>query len=141
MEKRTKYFLAVMVILCLISCGKRTTSFERTEVDKDSLQINNSFELTQNATFTNIGTVEPFDNSKPMIIDGKKYFNVSIEFKKSLNGELKIKSNDNLSYTSSKTESKNKETQSNNRNLLWIGLTAVIGTILVLYITLKKYTS
>ena len=145
MERGTKNlitctFLAVTVLLCIFGCGKRTTSFERTEIKKDSLQINNTFELTQNATFSDIGTVKPFDPLKPMLWGGNWYYNTVIEFDKSIKKGIEIKANDNLSYTGSESVAENKETQSNNRNLLCIGLTAVIGMLFVLYITLKKYT-
>lgn len=137
----TSFTIAVTILLmsAIWSCGKRITSTTRTEIKNDSLRIENSIELTQNTTMASIGTLQPLDNSKPMIIDGKKYFNVSIEFKKSLNGELNIKSKESLSYEGSESEAKNKETQKTDYSNIWIGLSAVIGILFVLYITLKKY--
>lgn len=146
MEKGTKclitsFTIAVTILLmsAIWSCGKRTTSFERTEIKNDSLQIDNKIELTQKSQLQEIGSIKPFDNSKPMVIDGKKYFNVSIEFEKSLKGELNIKYIKNLSYSGSKAEAENKETEKTDYSNIWIGLSAVIGTLFVLYLTLKKY--
>jgi len=143
MEKGTKNlivcFLLAISILPWLGCGKRTTSTAHTSIKNDSLQINNSFELTQNATFSDIGTIRPFDPLKPMLWNGYWHYNTVIEFDKSIKKGIYIKANDNLSYTGSEANAGLKETQSNNRNLLWIGLTAVIGTLFVIYLTLTKY--
>jgi len=142
-EKSTKklivcFLLSVSILYCVFGCGKRTTSITHTSIKNDSLKINNSFELTQNATFSDIGTVKPFDASKPMLWNGAWHYNTVIEFDKSIKKGIDIKANDNLSYKGSETEAKNKETQKTDNSNLYIGLSLVIGTLFVIYLTLKK---
>lgn len=146
MEKGTKniifcFVLAITILLAstIWSCGKRTTSTAHTSIKNDSLQINNSFELTQNATWSDIGTLRPFDPLKPMIIGGNYYYNTIIGFDKSISKGIDIKANDNLSYNSSKAISAEKHTEKTDNSNLWIGLSLVIGTLFVLYLTLTKY--
>lgn len=131
--------LAITILLCVFGCGKRITSTTRTEIKNDSLSIENSIELTQNATFNDIGSVRPFNALKPMIWNGKWYYNTIIEFDKSISSGSVLKSNENLSYTGSESQEKNKETQKTDYSNIWIGLSAVIGILFVLYLTLKKY--
>ena len=145
METGTKtlilsFALAVTILLCLFGCGKRVTSVDRINVKKDSLNISKHYELSQNITWGDIGSIKPFDALKPMLINGKWYYNTIIEFDKSIKSGIEIKANDNLSYTGSETSEKTKKTESNNKNLLWIGLTFVIGILFVIYLTIKKYT-
>jgi len=83
--------------------------------------------------------MKPFDVLKPMIIDGKEYFNVTFEFDKSISKELEIKSNKNLSYTGSESSESNRNTEKTDYSNIWIGLSFVIGILFVLYLTLKKY--
>lgn len=131
--------LAITILLCLFGCGKRITHTTRTEIKNDSLRIENSFELTQNATFNDIGSVRPFDALKPMLWNGKWYYNAIIDFDKSISSGSVLKGNENLSYTGSESQEKKKETVSNNKNLLWIGLSFVIGLLFIVYLNLKKY--
>jgi len=146
MEKGTKCLITaftsaitILLISAIWSCGKRTTSTTHTSIKNDSLQINNSFELKQNATFSDIGTVKPFDASKPMLWNGAWHYNTIIEFDKSIKKGIDIKANDNLSYTGSESVVENKETKKTDNSNLYIGLSLVIGTLFVLYLTLKKY--
>jgi len=144
MNKSTKnlivcFLLAISILCCVFGCGKRTTSTKHTSIKNDSLQINNSFELTQNATWSDIGMVKPFDASKPMLWNGAWYYNTIIEFDKSIKKEIDIKANDNLSYTVSDADAVSKETKKTDNSNLYIGLSLVIGTLFVIYLTLTKY--
>lgn len=132
--------LAVFILMCLFSCGKRTTRTTHTSIKNDSLQISRSIELTQNATWSDIGSVRPFDNSKPMLMDGKYYYNVVLEFDRSITSGNILKANENLSYTGSEIVAKDKKTEKTDHSNFWIGLSIIIGTLFVLYLTLKKYT-
>lgn len=135
----TSFTLAIVILFCVFGCGKRTTSFERIEIKKDSLNIQNSTELKQNYTFNDIGSIRPFDPLKPIILDGKYYYNVIIDFDKSIYSGVEIKSNNNLSYIGSESETKNKETVKTDNANLYIGLSFVIGILFVLYLALKKH--
>lgn len=144
MEKGTKnliicFVLAISILLAYTSCGERITSTERYHIENDSLQISQSIELTQNITIAEIGALRPFDNSKPMVIDGKKYFNVTIDFKKSLKGDLNIKSNESLSYTGSENSESNRNTEKTDYSNSIIGVIFVLALFLFLYIYLKNW--
>lgn len=146
METGTKTIIgafvpALSILFCLfcIGCGKRITTTEKHYINKDSISINNSLELRQNASWSNIGSLKPFDPSKPMIIDGKQYFNVTFEFGNAVTKEVAVKANDNLSYEGSEKSGSKRESEKTDYSNLWIGLTAVIGTLFVLYLTLSKY--
>jgi len=133
------FLLAISILCSVFGCGKRITSTKHTSIKNDSLQINNSFELTQNSTFSDIGTIRPFDASKPMLWNGAWHYNTVIEFDKSIKKGIDIKANDNLSYTGSESEAKNKEAVKTDNSNLYIGLSLVIGTLFVIYLTLTKY--
>lgn len=133
------FAITIFLVLGIWSCGKRITTTEHHSIDKDSISINKSFELTQNATFNDIGSVRPFDALKPMLWNGKWYYNVIIGFDKTVTKGVDIKANDNLSYTGSESQEKGKQTEKIDHSNVWIGLTAVIGTLFVLYLTLTKY--
>lgn len=141
MEKATLnlifcFSLAVTILLCLFGCGKRVTSIERIEIKKDSVRIENKVELTQNATFNDIGSVKPFDVKKPMLWGGKWYYNTIIEFDKSIKKGIEIKAGENLSYTGSESEVKNKNVKVSNTI---IGVIFVLALFLFLYIYLKNW--
>jgi hypothetical protein len=137
----TSFVIAITILLTsgIWSCGKRIASTEKHYIKNDSLTISNHYELTQNATFSDIGSIKPFDALKPMIIDGKWYFNTVIEFDKSIKKGIEVKAGENLSYTSSESSETSKQTEKTDNSNLWIGLTFVIGTLFVIYLTLKKY--
>jgi hypothetical protein len=146
METGTKtiigaFVLALSILFCLfcIGCGKRIASTEKHYIKNDSLNISNHYELTQNSTFSDIGSIKPFDALKPMIINGKYYYNAIIEFDKSIKKGIEIKAGKNLSYTGSEKSEISKQTEKTDNSNLWIGLTFAIGTLFVIYLTLKKY--
>lgn len=135
----TSFTLAIAILFCVFGCGKRTTTYEKHYIKSDSLNIQNNTELKQNYTLANIGTLRPFDNSKPIIIDGKYYYNVIIDFDKSIYSGIEIKANENLSYNGSESEIIDKETVKTDNSNLYIGLSFVVGILFVLYLALKKH--
>jgi hypothetical protein len=133
------FVLTISMLLFFASCGKRTTHTTRTNIRNDSLQISQSIELKQNATFSDIGTVRPFDASKPMLWNGAWHYNVVLEFDRSITSKSVLKGNENLSYNGSEFNTSQRVTEKTDRSNVWIGLSLVIGTLFVLYLTLKKY--
>lgn len=131
--------LSVTILICLFGCGKRVTSIERVEIKKDSIHIENSFELTQNATFNDIGLVKPFDAKKPMLWGGKWYYNTIIKFDKTIKKGIEIKAGENLSYTGSESEVKNKQVEKTDYSNSIIGVIFVLALFLFLYIYLKNW--
>lgn len=144
MDKGTKNviactLLAVVILVCLFACGKRTTATTRSIIKSDTLKVDNNFELKQNSTFSDISTVRPIDASKPMFWAGAWHYNVVLEFDKSIKKGVELKSNESLSYSSSGTEVKDKNTVKTDYSNVWVGLSMIIGTLFVLYLALKKY--
>lgn len=144
MHTRTKniifcFVLATAILCCIFGCGKRTTTYEKHYIKSDSLNIQNNTELKQNYTFNDIGSIRPFDPLKPIIMDGKYYYNVIIDFDRSIYSGIEIKANENLSYSGSESGKENKETVKIDNSNLYIGLSFVVGLLFILYLTLKKY--
>lgn len=129
----------IVLIVLLSNCGKRITTIEKHYIKSDSLIIDNSVQIAQNTVLNDIGSVKPFDASKPMLWGGNWYYNTIIEFDKSIKSGIDIKANENLSYTGSESESKNKETEKTDYSNLYIGLSFAVGLLFILYLTLKKY--
>jgi len=140
MEKGTinLIFCAVIALVILYSCGHRTTATEKKQIKTDSLNTENTRVLSQNITWSNIGSIKPFDALKPMIIDGKEYFNVSLHFDKSISTGTKIEGKENLSYTGSEITSKNKQSEKTDYTILILGIFTVVALFLFLYFYLKS---
>lgn len=147
MEKGTKCLIpcfvmaatGTIILLCLFGCGKRITQTTRTEIKNDSLQISQNIELTQNATFSDIGSVRPFDTLKPMLYNGKWYYNTIIEFDKSISSVSVLKGNESLSYTGSGEKKKGKETFRRNKGHIVAIISLIVSIFALVYVLLKKY--
>ena len=131
--------IKILLLLFFVSCGTRKTAKEYHTFKSDTLKVNNNYELTQNSMFNDILELKPIDNTKPIIINGKSYYNASILFDKSINNGIEIKGSENLSYSGSSEMSKSKNTESKNQNFLWIGIVFIIALFVMVYLILKKY--
>ena len=140
MEKGTINLIvcAIIALAILCSCGHRTSAIEKRQIKTDSLNIENKRVLSQNITWSNIGSIKPFNALKPMFIDGKEYFNVSIEFDKSISKGTKIEGSENLSYTGSEIHASNKQTEKTDYTILYLGMFTVLALFLFLYFYLKS---
>lgn len=84
-----RYSLIILIIL-FTSCGARKVAVEKTEsnlkVDSTSAIVKNEIVTTENNIRINTDTEEceitPIDSTKPVVIEGKKYFNAKIKIKK-----------------------------------------------------------
>lgn len=78
--------IASTVITMLSSCGTRKVVID--EVKKDSISqivtktIIDSISITENNIITDEFTITPLDTCKDIVIDGKTYRNVTINYKK-----------------------------------------------------------
>lgn len=125
----------------LLSCsGTRKTSLTKHRIETDTLSINNSVVLKQNIELRDIQQLNPFDASKPIRINGKDYFNVSIVFDKSKFSNFEIEKNINAKSGSIKEEVKIKETEKTDYTILVLGAILIIGAFIFLWFYLKKYT-
>lgn len=131
--------LAITILVITFGCGRRTTALSRTDFKSDTLNYNTSIELRQNSTFNDIGTVRPSDPSKPMLWGGAWHYNTVIQFDKTISSGLDIQSGESLSYQGEEQSGETHSTDRKNSGHIYLILSAVIGTLFVLYLTLKKY--
>jgi len=129
-----KYLLLLLIIT---SCGTRKTSNQSTSFKSDSLSVENSRILTQNIVLNDIYTITPFDASKPIIIDGKTYFNVTIKYDKSKFNNFEIKEVTKVIEIKKETENKNKETEKTDYSNTIIGIVFVISLFVFLWFKFK----
>ena len=127
-----KNYWVVLLLATYCSCGSRKVDIQHREFKSDLSVVDSSYVLTQNSRLNDTGEFTPIDNTKPFMVDGKEYFNVSIKFDKSKFDSIKIDKK-NISTVSSTSEiTDNKKTEKTDYTILIIGLAAVllIGAIL-----------
>ena len=73
--KSVNFYLAAILIGVVISCGTRKTKTSHHVFKSDSIIVDNSVILGQNIRFNNIVSLKPINPLKPIIFDGKEYFN------------------------------------------------------------------
>ena len=130
----------LLIIFLIVSCGTRKTSQQKTAFKSDSLSIENTRVLKQNIELRDIYSIKPFDVLKPMIIDGKEYFNASIVFDNSEIKEFQIEQKKLSVDVSKKSVEKVKEIEKSDTSNLWIGIAFVVGLFVFLWFKLKKLT-
>jgi len=116
----------ILIILLFISCGTRKSNTNRVDIDVDSISINNKRILEQNSTFNEILSIDPIDNSKPIIVNGKSYLNAKISYTK--NKAITLKIIDSSKTIKLKKEKKEtiKQTEKTDNTFLYIGLFLVL---------------
>jgi len=123
--------LAIIILLLLSSCGTRKTD----TIHKDSISINNTYSQGSKIVLGNTFTYKPFDNAKPMILDGKEYKNAIISNDKSIVIEKWKTRNINKTIVIEKI----KKTEKTDHTFLWIGLAFVICLFVFLWFYLPKF--
>ena len=134
--KSVNFYLAVILIGVVISCGTRKTAISSHVFKSDSIIVDNSVVLSQNTRFNNIVSLKPINPLKPIIFDGKEYFNASIVFDNSVIKEFQIEQKNLSVDVSKKNVEKVKEIQKSDTANLWLGIAFVIG--LVIYFLIRK---
>ena len=116
--KKIKYIFIILSLI-LVSCGSRKVSKTTIEEKKDStsvvdiktnIETKETIELNTNSkidTTTDEIIIEPVDNTKEIIVNGKTYKNVKIRHKKT---------KDNSLHTNQKKVSKNALKQQTEHN-------------------------
>ena len=131
--------IAVVILLLLSSCGTRKTDTSYQKQSKDSITIENHYTQATKTVLMDVFTAKPIDALKPMWIDGKKYQNAVISSDKSKVRYRTININQVHDIYRTHDISKTKSvTKTDNANL-WIGFFAVFGTLLVIFLILKKH--
>ena len=130
--------IAVIILLLLSSCGTRKVSNKQTTFKSDSLIIENKHILSQEIILNDIFTLKPFDTLKPMIINGKSYFNVVITKDKSKINKTEDKTENKALSIKKEIETKIKESEKTDNTLLYIGLFFVLCLFVFLWFYLKR---
>lgn len=118
--------IAILILLLLSSCGTRKVNKHNLDIKTDSISVDNKRILEQNSTFNEILSIDPIDNSKPIIINGKSYLNAKISYSK--NKAITLKTKDKFKATTLKKEKKEtiKKTKKTDNSFLYIGLFLVL---------------
>ena len=109
----------LLILLLLISCGTRKTSQQKTTFKSDSLSVENTRVLKQNIELRDIYSIKPFDVLKPMIIDGKEYFNATIVYDKSKFDNFEVSQGEKVIRIETEKEVKNKESEKTDYTILF----------------------
>lgn len=86
----TSIVIAIIVILLLSSCGVRKVNNQKIDIKTDSIVVDNKRVLIQKNSSHKIMSIKPIDISKPIEIDGTKYYNSTITFDENQVIDLKI---------------------------------------------------
>ncbi|MGB4984877.1 MAG: hypothetical protein WBO70_03770, partial [Erysipelotrichaceae bacterium] len=124
--KSVNFCLAVILIGVVISCGTRKTDISYQKQFKDSITIENHYTQATKTVLMDVFTAKPFDTLKPMIINGKSYFNVVITKDKSKINKTEDKTENKVSSIKKESETKIKETEKADNTVLYIGLFFVL---------------
>lgn len=128
----------IIMLLLLSSCsGTRKVSNKQTTFKSDSLIIENKHILSQEIILNDIFILKPFDTLKPMMIDGKSYFNVIITKDKSKINKTEDKTENKVSSIKKESEVKIKESEKTDNTILYIGLFFVLCLFIFLWFYLK----
>ena len=134
-----KTILKTIIILFLLSsCGTRKVSNKQTVFKSDSLIIENKHVLSQEIILNDIFILKPFDTLKPMIIEGKSYFNVVITNDKSKINKTEDKVENKVSSVKKESKTKIKESEKTDNTILYIGLFFVLCLFVFLWFYLKR---
>lgn len=125
------FLLLLSLAMLAMSCGG--TRKTNTQI-KDSIHIENNYSQGSKIVLGNTFVYKPFDNLKPMVIDGKTYQNAIISNDKS---KTIVKWNDRFITKTIVTEKK-KQTEKSDNSLMWIGIALVIALFIFLYFYLPK---
>ena len=130
--------IAVIILLLLSSCGTRKVSNKQTTFKSDSLIIENKHVLSQEIILNDIFILKPFDTLKPMVINGKSYFNVVITNDKSKISKIEDKTENKVSGVKKESETKTKQTEKADNTVLYIGLFFVLCLFIFLWFYLPR---
>jgi len=123
--------LAIIIILLLSSCGTRKIDTQQHE----NIVIENSYSNGSKIVLGNNFTYKPFDNLKPMILDGKKFENAIVSNDKSTIIEKWKTRNINKTIVIEKV----KKTEKTDHTILYIGLAFVICLFVFLWFKFPKF--
>ena len=128
----------LLILLLLISCGTRKTSQQKTTFKSDSLSVENTRVLKQNIELRDIYSIKPFDVLKPMIIDGKEYFNATIVYDKSKFDNFEVSQGEKVIRIETEKEVKNKESEKTDYTILFASMFFIAFLFIFLWFKLPN---
>ncbi len=132
--KLVKCFLGMLLLGVVLNCGgTRKANTQKKEIKSDSISVENRLVLKQNIVLRDIGSVRPFDPAKPIIVDGKEYFNCIIDFDKSQFYNFEIDSSHKEIKIAKEISVKDKQVEKTDYTLLWCGLFFIFCFFVCLY--------
>jgi len=129
--------IAVIILLLLSSCGTRKTDKKYHEIRSNYSLNDSSRILTQNVRLNDIGELIPVDNTKPFLVDGKEYFNVSIKFDKSKFNDFELNQTYTGTVNGASEISDNRQTEKKDNTLLYLGIVLIVGCLVFAWFYLK----
>lgn len=129
--------IAVIILLLLSSCGTRKTDKKYHEIKSNYSFNDSSYILTQNVRLNDVGELIPVDNTKPFIVDGKEYFNVSIKFDKSKFNDFELNQTYTGTVNGESEISDNRQTEKKDNTLLYLGIILIVGCLVFAWFYLK----
>ena len=127
----------LLIIFLIVSCGTRKTSQQKTTFKSDSLSIENTRVLKQNIELRDIYSIKPFDALKPMVIDGKEYFNATIVYDKSKLDNFEVSQGEKVIRIETEKEVKNKESEKTDYTILFASMFFIAFLFIFLWFKLK----
>ena len=128
----------ILILLLIVGCGTRKTSQQNTTFKSDSLSIENKRVLEQEIILKDVYSIKPFNALKPIVINGKEYFNAVIDFDKTIIKKSEIKEESRtIDIKKVKTE-KAKETVKTDYTILYLGMFFILCLFLFLWFKFKK---
>lgn len=126
------FLLLLSLAMLAMSCGG--TRQTNTQI-KDSIHIENNYSQGTKIVLGNTFTYKPFDNLKPMVIEGKTYQNAIISNDKS---KTIVKWNDRF-ITKTIVTQKNKQTEKSDNSLMWICIALVVVLGIIAYLKIPSF--
>lgn len=127
----------IIILLFLSSCGTRKTDKKYHEIRSNYSFNDSSYILTQNVRLNDIGELIPVDNTKPFLVDGKEYFNVSIKFDKSKFNDFELNQTYTGTVNGESEISDNRQTEKKDNTLLYLGIVLIVGCLVFAWFYLK----
>jgi hypothetical protein len=123
--------LMILLLLIFCSCGTRKTDTQQ----RDSIYVENNYSQGSKIVLGNTFTYRPFDNSKPMELDGKTYKNAIVSNDKSQT-IIKWKY---ANITKTITLEKTKSTTRTDYTFLFLGMFLIIVVAVFIWFKMGNY--
>ena len=130
--------IAVVILLLLSSCGTRKTDISYQKQSKDSITIENHYTQATKTVLMDVFTAKPIDALKPMVINGKEYFNATIVYDKSKLDNFEVSQGEKVIRIETEKEVKNKESEKTDYTILFASMFFIAFLFIFLWFKLPN---